>query len=203
MSMKLFLIGASGNVGTRIRHEAIARGHHVTGLTRDAARLPDEPGLTVVIGDVMDRDALAAAVAAHDAVIVSHNSPFDDPKVGPRTILAADAIIDAIRAGGVRRVIWVGGAGSLIAPDGRRVIDTLGMPPWARSAIWAMAAHLMHLQTIDDLDWSFLSPAIGFAAGARTGRFRTALDDLIFDADGASVISFEDFAVAAIDELER
>jgi len=201
--MKLFLIGATGRIGQRIRNEALSRGHAVTGMTRDASRLPPEAGLTPFIGDVMDRDALSAAMEGHDGIIVSLGFPPDDPKIGPKTILAADTIIDAARAAGVRRVFWVGGAGSLFTADGRRVVDAMALPGWARSAIWAMAALYMHLQTIEDLDWTFLSPAREIGPGTRTGRFRLGHDELILDARGQSFISYEDYALAVIDELER
>jgi putative NADH-flavin reductase len=200
--MKLFIIGAAGNIGACIRREALARGHVVTGMTRDATKLQPERNLTIHQGDVMDTAALAHAMKGHDAVIVSHGNPPNDPKIGPKTIIAADSILDALREAGTKRVLWVGGAGSLLTADGRRVVDVMELPAWARSAIWAMAAHYMHLQTIDDLDWTFLSPSQGIALGERTGKFRLGLDELIVDANGRSFISYEDFAVALIDEIE-
>jgi putative NADH-flavin reductase len=201
--MKLFLIGATGNIGTCIRNEAIGRGHQVTGMTRDARKLAPQDGLTIHEGDVLDRHALAKAIKGHDAVVVSHGNQPDDPKVGPNTILAADAIIDALRAANVTRVFWVGGAGSLFNAEGKRVLDTMELPGWARSAIWSMAAHLMHLETIEDLEWSFLSPAIWIGPGERTGKFRLGLDEAVFDAEGKSAISYADYAVAAVDELQN
>lgn len=200
--MNIFVIGATGNIGTRIRSEALSRGHRVTGFTRDAAKLPFEPGLAVAEGDVLDTARLAQAMKGHDAVVVSHNSPWDDPKAGPKTIIAADSIIDALREAGVARVLWVGGAGSLFNAEGKRVIDAIEMPPWAVSSIWAMAAHLAYLKTIEDLDWSFLSPSLMIGPGERTGRFRLGTDELLVDSENNSSISYEDFAVAAIDELE-
>ncbi len=200
--MKLFLIGATGAIGACIRQEALSRGHQVTGMTRDASKLGREENLTVFEGDVMDTAGLAQAMRGHDAVIVSHGNPPDDPKIGPKTILAADSIIDALREAGVKRVVWVGGAGSLWA-DGKRVVDIMELLPWMRSAIWAMAAHYMHLQTIEDLDWTFFSPPIGIAPGPRTGKFRLGLDDLVVDSDGQSRISYPDYAIALMDEVEQ
>ncbi len=201
--MKLFLVGATGNVGACIREEALSRGHTVTGMTRDASKLAPAERLSVYEGDVMDRASLAEAMKGHDAVVVSHGNRPDDPKIGPKTILAADSILDAVRDAGIKRVFWVGGAGSLLTPDGKRVFDAMELPAWARSAIWAMAAHLMHLRTITDLDWTFLSPSQGIAPGERTGKFRLGLDDLIVDENGESFISYQDYAVATLDELEN
>ncbi|MBO9601113.1 MAG: NAD(P)H-binding protein [Novosphingobium sp.] len=201
--MKLFLIGATGNIGSCIRDEALARGHLVTGMTRDAARLSPRPGLSIHRGDALDRSALAAAIRGHDAVVVAHGSMPDDPNIGPNTTLAAVSILGALRDAGIRRVFWVGGAGSLFDAEGRRVLDAMELPPWARSAIWSMAALLMHLQTIENLDWSFLSPAVWIGPGERTGRFRLGLDEAVVDADGKSAISYADYAVATIDELEN
>ena len=201
--MRIFLIGATGNIGSCIREEALSRGHDVTGMTRDATRLSARERLTICAGDVMDTDTLAEAMRGHDVVVVSHGSAPDDPKIGLKTILAADSILDAIRKSGIKRVFWVGGAGSLFTKDGRRVLDAMELPPWARSAIWAMAALLMHLQTVKDLDWTFLSPAQGIASGERTGKFRLGIDELVVDESGESFISYQDFAVATLDELEN
>jgi putative NADH-flavin reductase len=201
--MKIFLIGATGNIGTCIRNEAISRGHQVTGMTRDASKLTRQEGLTIHEGDVLDRAALARAIKGHDIVVVSHGNAADDPKVGPNTILAADSIIDALREAGIKRVFWVGGAGSLFNAEGKRVFDAMELPAWARSAIWSMAAHLMHLETIEDLDWTFLSPAVWIGPGERTGTFRLGLDEAVVDADGKSAISYADYAVATLDELEN
>ncbi|MBN8830105.1 MAG: NAD(P)H-binding protein [Sphingomonadales bacterium] len=202
--MNIFLIGGTGNIGPCILREALSRGHRVTALARTPSKLTPTENLTIVRGDVMDTTRLAEMMKGHDAVIVSHGSAWDDPKVGPKTILAADSIIDAMRMAGLSRVIWVGGAGSLFTADGRRVVDAMEpLPDWARSAIWAMAAHYMHLRTIADLDWSFQCPSQGIAPGERTGIFRLGLDDLLVDDKGESFISYEDFSVALIDELEQ
>lgn len=201
--MKLFLIGATGNIGTCIRNEAIARGHQVTGMTRDAGKLAPQDGLRVHEGDVLDTTQLAEAMRGHDAVVVSHGSTPDDPKVGPNTILAADSIIEAMRLADIKRVFWVGGAGSLFNAEGKRVFDAMELPAWANSAIWSMAAHLMHLYTIEDLDWTFLSPAVWIGPGERTGKFRLGLDEAVVDGEGKSAISYADYAVAAVDELEN
>ena len=201
--MNIFIIGAAGNVGTRIRREALSRGHQVTGMTRKAAKLSAEPGLTVVEGDVMDTAHLAASMKDHDALVVSHGSPPDDPKGGPKTILAADSIIDAMREAGLMRVLWVGGAGSLFTADGKRVFDTVELPAWAGAGIWSMAAHLAHLKTITDLEWTFLSPSLLIGPGERTGQFRLGKDHLLVDENSQSSISYEDYAVAVLDELEN
>lgn len=202
--MKIFLIGGTGNIGPCILAEALSRGHDVTALARTPAKLEPRDRLTIVRGDVMHMTQLAERMKGHDAVIVSHGSAWDDPKVGPKTILAADSIIDAMRLAGLKRVVWVGGAGSLFTADGRRVVDAMEpLPAWARSAIWAMAAHYMHLLTVEDLDWSFQCPSQGIASGERTGRFRLGKDDLLVDEQGESFISYQDFSIALIDELEQ
>jgi hypothetical protein len=201
--MKLFIIGATGNIGSCICNEALSRGHQVTGMTRNSGKIRSQSSLAIYEGNVTDTAKLAEAIKGHNAVIVSHGSAPTDPKIGPNTILAANSIIDALREAGIKRVFWVGGAGSLFNSEGKRVFDAMELPAWARSAIWSMAALLMHLQTIEDLDWSFLSPARMIGPGKRTGTFRLGLDELVVGADGNSSISYEDYAVAAINELEN
>ncbi|QDD90173.1 NAD(P)-dependent oxidoreductase [Pseudomonas oryzihabitans] len=186
------LLGATGNVGSRLLDEALTRGHRVTALVRDPARLAPRTGLTVATGDVTHSDT-AQALAGHEVLISSLR--FAD--VPPATL------IDFARASGIPRLLIVGGAASLSLPDGTRLFDAPAFPAEYRSEAGAGIATLEALREVNDLDWVFVSPQMVFFPGERTGHFRLGTDALLFDAAGDSRISYEDFAVALLDEVER
>lgn len=184
------LIGASGHAGSRILKELSDRGHQVTAIARNPEKIAALPGVTAVQGDANDRAALTALLKGHDAVISSVHFTASDP----------DTLIAAVRDAGVTRYIIVGGAGSLLA-GGQRLIDSPEFPAAYLAEATAGTAFLEKLKTISDLDWTFLSPSALFVPGERTGTFRLGQDDLLVGPNG-STISFEDYAIALVDELE-
>ncbi|RYF05407.1 MAG: NAD(P)-dependent oxidoreductase [Oxalobacteraceae bacterium] len=186
------LIGASGNVGTRLLKELAARGHQITAIARDPGKIPAQPGVTAVHGDAADGAGLATLLAGHDAVISALRFLDSDPAT----------LIDAVRAAGVKRYLVVGGAGSLLVAPGQRLIDQPDFPAAYKPEAAAGAAFLDTLRQAGDLDWTFLSPSALFVPGERTGKFRLGKNDLLVGAQGSS-ISYEDFAVALADEIER
>lgn len=190
---KIALIGASGNAGARILQELSNRGHEVTGLARNPEKIAVLPGVTAQKVDAHDRAALAAALNGHDAVISSVHFTASD----------ADTLIGAVRDAGIKRYLVVGGAGSLLS-GGKRLIDSPDFPEAYRAEATAGAVFLDKLKDVSDLDWTFLSPSAAFVPGARTGRFRLSLgrDELLVGEKGSS-ISFEDYAIALVDELEN
>ncbi len=190
--MKVALIGASGQAGSRILRELSNRGHAVTAIARNPKRIEVLAGVTPVRGDVADADALASILSGHDAVVSSvHFLAFD-----------AETLIAAVRASGVKRYLVVGGAGSLEVAPGQRLLDAPGFPDAYKAEASAGANYLDRLRAEDDLDWTFFSPAAMFVPGERTGRFRLGEDALIANDQGSS-ISFEDYAIALVDELEQ
>lgn len=190
---KIAIIGATGRAGSQLLAEALRRGHHVTAIARSAASLPAQAGLRSQAVDLLDTPALTAALAGHDVVLSS--ARFDG--VPPQ------AIIGATLAAGVPRLLVVGGAASLLLPDGTRLFDSPQFPAAYRAEAAGGIAFLEALRAQTALDWSFLSPAALFDGQERTGRFRLGQDQLLSDADGQSRISFPDFAIAMLDELER
>ncbi|MFT3763025.1 MAG: NAD(P)-dependent oxidoreductase [Pseudoxanthomonas sp.] len=190
--MKIALLGATGNAGSRILDELLARGHAVTAIVRDPGKLAPRPGLSVVDGDANDRERLPARLAGHDAAISAIKFKDADPNL----------LIDAVRQARVPRYLVVGGAGSLWVAPGLREVDSPGFPAHVRPEALRGAEFLEKLKA-SDLDWTFLSPSRLFQPGSRTGKFRLGDDDLLVGADGASRISFEDYAVALVDELEQ
>lgn len=190
--MKIAVIGASGNAGSRIVREAQARGHTVTAITRDPAKYQSQAGEEARQGDVQDFDALARALSGHDVVISSVTFVETDP----------ERLITAIRKSGVTRFLCVGGAGSLYIEPGVLFIDHPDFPAFVLEESRCGKALLEHLKSVDDLDWTMIAPSAYFEAGERTGTFRLGHDDLLVDANGRSWISYEDLAVAMIDEVE-
>ncbi|WP_030157914.1 NAD(P)-dependent oxidoreductase [Streptomyces sp. NRRL S-244] len=202
---KIALFGATGTIGSRVLREALDRGHQVTAVVRDPARLADS-GAEVVPGDVLDPHSVAEAAAGRDVVVSAVGPGSEDPGT---LVAAAKSLI-----GGVctldpdiprPRVIVVGGAGSLRTPGGPLVWDAAGIPEPIRALMHAHGEALDFLRTVpvEEVRWSCLSPAAQIEPGTRTGTYRLALDDLVVDEDGGSHVSVEDYAVALVDEIER
>ncbi|WP_158969121.1 NAD(P)-dependent oxidoreductase [Chachezhania sediminis] len=185
------VIGASGNVGTRLVKELSDRGHEVTGIARHPEKVADLPGVTSMAGDIAAPEALAQILKGHDAVISTVMFASVDP----------EALIGVVRASGVKRYLVVGGAGSLEVAPGMRVIDTPDFPAEYMTEAGAGCTFLERLRLADDLEWTFLSPSAVFFPGERTGTFRLGSDTLLATDEGSS-ISYEDFAIAMVDEIE-
>ena len=189
--MKVALIGASGQAGSRILAELSQRGHSVTAIARHPEKVAALPGVTAKAGDANDKAGLVPLLRAHDAVVSSVHFSQSDP----------DILIAAVREAGVKRYFVVGGAGSLEVAPGVKLIDTPEFPAAYKTEAAAGGRFLDRLRATTDLDWTFLSPSAAFVAGERTGKFRLGQDTLLVGEKG-STISFEDYAIAAVDELE-
>lgn len=186
------LLGASGAAGSRILEELIDRGHSVTAIARNPDRIAKLPGVTAVAADVTDAQGLVSVLRGHDAVVSAVTFTSSDPRT----------LIDAVRAADVSRYLVVGGAGSLEVAPGQRVLDLPDFPEAYRAEATRGAEFLAMLRQEPELNWTFLSPSAEFVAGERTGQFRLGQDQLLSNEEG-SRISFEDFAVALVDEIER
>ena len=191
--MKIAIVGGTGRVARRIIAEALGRGHTVTAISRDPSMLEPRPGLEPKVGDALRPDTLACLLAGHDIVVSSIKFRMSDP----------DLLIEAVRKSGVKRYHVVGGGGSLYVEPGMLMIDAPGFPEIAREEATLGKIFLDKLRTASDLEWTMLCPsATEFAPGERTGSFRLGGDTLLVDANGRSHISYEDFAVAFVDEIE-
>ena len=217
--MRIGIIGASGNLGSRVQAEAAARGHRVVAYTRRGAAVRNEPWRDL---DIFDVEALGTAIETVDVLISAFhpgNSAHDmidafrqaiaDPTLYPR---AAANLVKALERRSATRAIVVGGAGNLEIAPGRTTDDdeaalrglfrSLGIPE-----DYALAAKA-HRQALDILRcsnrrWTCACPSAEIYPGARTGQFRIGGDQLLVDANGRSHISYEDFAVAIVDEIEE
>lgn len=196
--MHVLVLGASG----RIADELLERGHTVTGVSRSGdVDAIDDPDFEAVVGDATNPDDVATLAAGHDAV-ASALGPSENEDVDV-LVEMAESVVDGLRAAGVDRLVWTGGAGILEVAPGTRLVDTEDFPdewePVARAGIDAYDV----IHSADDLDWTYLAPAALIEPGERTGEYRTAEGELVVDDDGDSYISMEDFAMAFADVLEN
>lgn len=191
--MNIAIIGASGNVGSRLLAEALRRHHSVTAIARNTDSISNENGVTAVSVDVHDSAALTAALKGHDVVI----------SAGRFATIGAQDVIGPLKRAGVKRLLVVGGAGSLEVAPGVALVDTPQFPVEYKPEALAGRSFLESLRNEATLDWTFLSPSALFIPGERTGKFRLGHDQLLTSAEGKSWISMEDFAIAMLDEVEQ
>ncbi|MFC6338629.1 NAD(P)H-binding protein [Pseudomonas sp. CCM 7891] len=189
---KIAIIGATGRAGSQLLEEALRRGHTVTAIARNTDKIGARPGVTVKQADALDADALQQAVSGNDVVISAAHF----------ATLPASAVIGPVKNAGVKRLLVVGGAGSLLLPDGNRVIDSPGFPDEYKAEASAGSDFLETLRQEKELDWSFLSPSAEFVEAERTGTFRLGQEHLLANSEGRSWISFADYAIVLIDEVE-
>ena len=192
--MRIAVFGGTGNVGSAVVTEAVTRGHEVTVLTRHGGEVPD--GATGRHGDAADA-ALVAEVATSNDVVVSALGPSREPGGDPT---AYEGIVRSMaEAVGSTRLLVVGGAGSLLAAPGVRLFDTDAFPAEYQVEARASFAALEFLRDADrHLDWTYLSPAPVIEAGERTGDY--VVND---ETPAGDRISFADYAVALVDEIEH
>ncbi|HEX7732679.1 MAG TPA: NAD(P)-dependent oxidoreductase [Rhodanobacter sp.] len=201
--MHIALFGATGHIGHAVLTEALARGHDVTAVVRDPARLDmRHDKLRIATGDVADPQGWLAAVRGSDAVVASLSARRDgNPDSLPGN---ARILLDQLPAAGVPRLVWVGGAGSLETAPGVRVLDDPNFPAaWKPEAEAQGRALEAFRASASPLAWTYVSPAALIEDGERTGRYRIGGDQLLTDADGVSRISVADYAAALLDRVEK
>jgi uncharacterized protein len=200
----IILIGASGFVGSAVLNEALSRGHQIKAVVRHPEKITvKNDNLQVVAADVQNAAALADILKGADAVISAYNPGWANPNIYNDTLTGYKAILDAVKSAGVKRLIVVGGAGSLYVKPGVTVLDTGVLPEAIVPGVKGLAeVYYNQLKPETVVDWTFFSPAGNIAPGERTGAFRLGKDDLIVNENGESKISVEDYALALIDELE-
>ena len=201
--MNIALIGATGFVGAAILQEALNRGHVVTAIVRNPDKLHAHPNLRALKGDIYNQQELARLVAGHEAVISAFNPGWTNPDIYNEQVKGTRAIINGVKNAGIKRLLFVGGAGSLEVRPGVQSVDLPGFPAEYKQGALATREALTMLRQETGLDWSFLSPSADVFPGQRTGQFRLGTDQLLKDAKGESRISVQDYAMAMIDELEK
>lgn len=199
--MKIALVAATGNIGRHIAREAVQRGHQVTAILRSAKALPEElHDIRTTVAQLDDHAALVAAIRGHDVLA----SAFGPGGENYHAIIdTARHLVAAARTAGIRRLIVVGGAGSLEVAPGVQLVDTPDFPAPYKPYALAHREALAVLKTAADLDWTFFSPAAEIGPGEKRGAFRTGAKTLITTAEGKSEISYPDYADAFVSEIEQ
>ena len=209
--LDILVYGATGKVGSHVVEEALQRGHNVTAVSRDPSGIEiQHENLSVVAGDLLDLQSIELLVEDKDVIIVSVRGIIGKDKKPENALqyIATRNIVDQLRAigDGAARLIHVGGSGSLVVEPGVLYADKIPrvfLPKSLEMEIQGQILTLEFLRTVNDVDWSYATPAKNFTNGERSGEFRIGGDDLMEDDRGKSRISRADFAVALIDEAER
>lgn len=198
--MKIGIIGGAGKAGRALFTEAVRRGDVPTAIVRDQA---GAEGVLGDFGNYLEKDALkltASDLASFDVVIDAMGTP---PAEAAKQVELAKHLVALVRGKDAPRLIFVLGAGSLRAPSGRLYLDELYELPGTSSWIAIpeqQARELTFLRTVDDVDWTGVSPSSEFVVGpAQTPVLGD--DDLLVGPGGASRVSTGTFAVAVLDEI--
>jgi putative NADH-flavin reductase len=204
--MKIALIGATGFVGAHVLSELTNRGHQVTAIARDITKIDtSNEHINAVVADVSNEENLIQIVKDHDAVVSTYNAGWTNPDLYSEFLKVSQTIQSGVTKAGVKRLLVVGGAGSLEVAPGLQLVDTPQFPEAYKAGAGAARDYLNILKKDTLLDWTFLSPAIEMhpgTSGHKKGSYRTELNNPVFDDKGKSVIAVEDLAVAIADELE-
>lgn len=197
--MNVVLYGATGMIGSRVLQELVSRGHRVTAVVRNPGKVPALAGVRAVEGSVLDAADIAAKATDADVIVSSYAPPKGEES---KVANSVRALVAGTKAAHAKRLLVVGGAGSLLVAPGVDVIDS-GHLPEAFKAIAIAHRDALLLLKESDVDWTYFSPAGVIEPGQRTGKFRVGGDSLIADEQGNSRISAEDYAIALVDELEK
>jgi len=195
--MKIAVIGATGKAGQKIIEEALQRGHDVTGIVRSASKV------TANIS-VIEKDVFALSqedVKGFDVVVNAFGAPAGQEELH---VKAGRHLIDIFK-GIDTKLLVVGGAGSLFVDPEKnvRVMDTPDFPEMFYATAKNQGENLHDLQQ-STITWTFLSPSAFFdPEGPRTGSYTAGEDHLLVNASGESYVSYADYAVAMLDEIEN
>jgi putative NADH-flavin reductase len=197
--MNVVVYGATGKSGSEIVKELLARGHKVTAVARKIDSLKAEQGVTAKADDLSNVDAIAGVIKGSDAVVLAYAPPANDTDA---LVGVTERLIEAVKKAGVARLLVVGGAGLLEVAPGVTLIKS-GHLPAEYMPIAVSHEKALGVLRASDINWTYLSPAAYFVPGERTGKFRLGTKELIADAKGESKISFADYAIALVDEIEK
>jgi putative NADH-flavin reductase len=209
--LNILVFGATGKIGTHVVAEALQRGHLITAVSRDPSRVSTQhENLSAVAGDLLDEMSIANLVAGQDVVIISVRGIIGDSKEPQSALqfIAVKNVVDALSiiGDGAPRLIHVGGSGTLEVKPGVLYADKIPkmfLPKRLELEIAGQILALEYLRTVEDVKWTYATPAKNFTNGKRTGVFQIGGDAVLEDSRGKSRISRADFAVALVDEAEQ
>lgn len=196
--MNVVLYGATGNAGSRILKELLARGHQVKAVVRKPAKLVPAKGLLIELGDLDNASRIAGSVKGADAVVSAYAPPVTAVE---ELVSVTDRLIEAVRQSCVPRLLTVGGAASLEVEPGIKLLDSDSFPEAWKPIARAHGEALRKLKA-SAINWTCLSPSAFLEPGDRTGKFRLGGDQLLANGKGESRISMEDYSIALVDEIE-
>lgn len=197
--MKIGIIGASGKVGSLILKEAVNRGHQVTAIVRNQSKL-NNTNVEVIEKNILD--ITQDDVKQFEVVVNAFGAPLGEEQAH---VDAGHALIEAIKGTNTKAII-VGGAGSLYVDENKtvQVLDTPDFPDMFKPTAKGQGRNLQELQTTTDITWTFISPSAAFdPEGKRTGAYQSGKDHLLVNSKGESYISYADYAIAVLDEIEN
>lgn len=197
--MNVVVYGATGNSGSEIVKELLARGHNVTGVARNVEKLKDQPAVTAKTDDLTNADAVAAIIKGADVVVSAYQPPADNTD---KLIEVTKLQIEAVKKAGGPKLVVVGGAGQLEVAPGVTLIKS-GYLPAEYMPIAVSHEKAAEVLKASDINWTYIAPAAYFVPGERTGKYRTGTNNLVSDEKGESKISFADYAIALVDEIEK
>jgi uncharacterized protein len=199
--MNIALFG-SGMIGQRVAQEALSRGHEVTAIVRHPARIQfHHPQLTLTEGNALNPASVTQLVTGHD-VVVSAISLSENQSLSALAE-AAQSLLEGVKRAGVKRLLVVGGAGTMNVAPGVRALDVVPIPEAWKPEIMAKMEEWEVYRKNSDVDWTYFSPPVFIEPGERTGSYRLGIDQLVMNEQGKCRISAEDYAVALLDELEQ
>ncbi|WP_042224194.1 NAD(P)-dependent oxidoreductase [Oceanobacillus manasiensis] len=196
--MKIGIIGANGKAGNLILEEGISRGHEVTAIVRDASKLQNQ-NVTVIEKTIFD--LTSEDLKQFNVVVNAFGAPVGEEQAH---VDAGSALIQTLKGTDTRAII-VGGAGSLYVDENKtvQVIETAEFPDLFKPTAKGQARNLQELKETSDIKWTFISPSAEFDAdGKRTGSYQSGKDHLLVNSKGESYISYQDYAIAVLDEIE-
>ena len=197
--MNVVVYGATGNSGSEIVKELVKRGHKVTGVARNVDKLKDVAGVEAKADDLSNADAVAAIIKGADVVVSAYQPPPDNTD---KLIDVTKLQIEAVKKAGGPRLVVVGGAGQLEVAPGVTLIKS-GYLPAEYLPIAISHEKAAEVLKGSDINWTYIAPAAYFVPGERTGKYRTGTNNLVSDEKGESKISFADYAIALVDEIEK
>jgi len=197
--MNVVVYGATGNSGSEIVKELVERGHKVTGVARNVDKLKDVAGVEAKTDDLSNADAVAAIIKGADVVVSAYQPPPDNTD---KLIDVTKLQIEAVKKAGGPRLVVVGGAGQLEVAPGVTLIKS-GYLPAEYLPIAISHEKAAEVLKGSDINWTYIAPAAYFVPGERTGKYRTGTNNLVSDEKGESKITFADYAIALVDEIEK
>ncbi|WP_202077512.1 NAD(P)-dependent oxidoreductase [Caldalkalibacillus salinus] len=198
--MKIGIIGASGKAGRLIMQEALQRGHNVAAIVRNASKVEDQQ---VQILEKNIFDLKSEDIKEYDVVVNAFNAPFGEEH---QHVEAGKVLIEALKGASETKLVVVGGAGSLFVDEAQttRLMDTPEFPKEIYPTASNAGKNLEDLQNTSGMQWTYISPAAFFNPdGKRTGTYQKGKDQLIVNSEGESYVSYADFAIAVLDEIEN